>query len=261
MKRVKIVIPIYKPTLTELETKLLRHNLSVLGRHDIVILTPEGMSRSWLNENFEADSRYEVIEVSDEWLGRKNGIAGYNEMMLSGDFYALFKGVDYILICQTDVYIFKDEILEWCEKGYDYVAAPWSRRPVYDLPILKQYMQLRLLLNNPEKGFIRQQLFGKVGNGGLSLRRVESFIVACERYKDEIARRRSGKNNHLTNEDTLWALLPKEFRYPEYNEALLFSIDVKPELCLKANGGVLPFGCHGVTRPEIYELWREMLDI
>lgn len=261
MKSVKIVIPIYKPTLTELESQLLRHNLETLHRHRIVILIPEGMDRSWLNEQFDVDSRYEVIEVSDEWLGRKNGIAGYNEMMLSTDFYKLFEGVDYILICQTDVYIFKDELLDWCERGYDYIAAPWSRRPVYDLPILKQYMQLRLYLNNPERGFLRQQLFGRVGNGGLSLRRVDSFIAASVKYRDEITRRRSGKNNHLTNEDTLWALLPQEFRYPEYNEALRFSIDVKPELCLKINGGELPFGCHGVTRPKIFKFWQDKLDL
>lgn len=67
---------------------------------------------------------------------------GYNRLMLSEDLYSAFSNYEYILICQSDAYIFRDELKEWCEAGYDYVGAPWLRRPLYDLPVMKQFMDL-----------------------------------------------------------------------------------------------------------------------
>ena len=30
-----------------------------------------------------------------------------------------------MLIYQLDAYVFKDELLNWANKGYDYIGAPW----------------------------------------------------------------------------------------------------------------------------------------
>ena len=103
-------------------------------RGDVPVLQNQPNNRRSLN-------REPVREVSDEWLGRKNGIAGYNRMMLSAGFYELFRDYEYLLICHTDAWIFRDELADWCRRGYDCVAAPWVRRKVYDLPILKQYLR------------------------------------------------------------------------------------------------------------------------
>lgn len=66
--------------------------------------------------------------MSDEWLGHKNGIAGYNRMMLSAGFYSCSAITNISLICHTDAWIFRDELADWCRRGYDCVAAPWVRR-------------------------------------------------------------------------------------------------------------------------------------
>ncbi len=258
MESVKVVVPIYKESLSELETKILANNLTVLKAHTFVLLVPEGMDLTWYEKSFDI-SKCEILRVTPDWLGRKNGIEGYNQMMLSSKFYRLFEDVDYMLICQTDAYIFRDELNDWCAKGYDYIGAPWPRRKVYDLPLLKQYMQLRKWIIKDH--YIRQNLFNKVGNGGLSLRKVQSFINAAESYKDEIIRRRSRTKTHLSHEDVIWALLPKEFRYPEFDEALRFSVDVKPALCFEMLGETLPFGCHGITRANVYEFWQDKLKL
>ncbi len=65
-----------------------------------------------------------VRSVSDEWLGRKNGIAGYNRMMLSAEFYETYRAYEYILICHADAWVFRNDLSAWCRRGFDCVAAP-----------------------------------------------------------------------------------------------------------------------------------------
>jgi len=143
-----------------------------------------------------------------------------------------FLDTEYILICHTDAWIFRDELGDWCRRGYDYVAAPWLRRPLYDLPLVKQYMQWRERMKRRRGEASRQVLYGRVGNGGLSLRRVEAFRRACATYRTE-AESYLADPCHLHNEDVFWAVVPREFRYPAPDEALRFSIDTHPAYALR----------------------------
>ena len=77
---VKIVVPLYRCDLTDVECKVLVNNLDVLRDHKIVFLAPYNLDVDKLNVDI---SQYEIIRVSDEWLGNKRGIEGYNNMMLS----------------------------------------------------------------------------------------------------------------------------------------------------------------------------------
>ena len=104
----------------------------------------------------------------------------------------------------------------------------------------------------------RQDLFDKVGNGGLSLRRINSFIEACERYENEIIRFRKHCHHHY-NEDVFWAIIPRNFKYPTAQEALGFAFDEKPELCYERNGQKLPFGCHGWSKERLYPFWKPFI--
>lgn len=249
--KVKVVIPIHRETLTPHERRSLRHNLEQLRRYPVAILCPEGMP-------LPAEAAgLETVRVSDEWLGPRNGIAGYNRMMLSRAFYDLFADCEYILICQPDVWIFRDELEMWCGRGYDCVGAPWPRKPLYERPWSRLWLRLRRRLASSSR-ILRSDLFDRVGNGGLSLRRVESFRRACDRYQ-ATAERFLADPHPLYNEDVFWALVPAEFRYPAADEARRFAIDLKPELALQRNGGALPFGCHGWFRPERLAFWSRYI--
>ncbi|MFR9592423.1 MAG: DUF5672 family protein, partial [Rikenellaceae bacterium] len=129
MQRVIVVIPLYQQKLPELELKLLLNNLDVLKNHPIALLMPESLALDGMREQFDVD-KYNIVRISDEWLGRKNGIAGYNRMMLSEEFYSIFSDYEYMLVCQTDAVVFRDELLEWCDKGYDYIGAPWPKKKI-----------------------------------------------------------------------------------------------------------------------------------
>ena len=106
---------------------------------------------------------------------------------------------------------------------------------------------------------LRQDYFGRVGNGGLSLRRVGSMISACERYADRAQEFKENKGI-VFNEDWFWALVPKEFKYPSFDKALEFSFDSHPDLCYKLAEGRLPFGCHGWFKRRNIEFWSPLIE-
>ena len=248
---VKIVIPVYQVPLTPQEELSVKQSAKVLHNYPICFVVPQGLS----TESLQAlVPQAEIIAVSDEWLGRKNGIGGYNRMMMSREFYDLFSDMEYILICQPDVWIFRDELEAWCQKGYDYVGAPWIKHPRYKHFIPRAWLHLQKAFH-PQRLVHRLDTLGRIGNGGLSLRRVGSFRNACAKYQktiDHFCRHR----HHLYNEDVFWAVIPKEFKYPTVEEARGFAFDVNPGLLYEMSGEKLPFGCHGWTKPRLFKFWK-----
>ncbi len=253
--RVKIVIPLYRAELSPLEELSIQHTAEVLHNYPLCFVLPEGLPQ----ESFKRlvpDA--EIIPVSDEWLGSKNGIAGYNRMMLSKAFYDLFADCEYILICHSDAWVFRDELEAWCNMGCDCIAAPWIRRKIYDNAFVKCYYRIVQFYANRRNRPTRESLHGKVGNGGFSLRRVEAFRSACERYKEKADFFLQNKSPFF-NEDVFWATVPDGFRYPTEAEALRFAFDTHPRYCYKETGGRLPFGCHSWSKPRFYKFWKDFI--
>ncbi len=253
---VKVVIPIYRLPLKPEEEASLENTMRMLASHSIVFLIPETLDTTQLLRLYP---QAEEMRVSSRWLGLERGIMGYNEMTMSKDFYDRFADCEYILICHTDAWIFRDELEQWCRQGYDIVAAPWPTRPRYRRFPLKQYLRLRRRLA-PKGKILHQDMFGRIGNGGLCLRRVKAFSDACEKYQAEAKRFiTQSVGNVLYNEDLFWALIPEEFNYPSVETALKFSFDLKPQLCYELNGNQLPMGCHGFNKPTRADFWRQFV--
>ena len=112
--KVVIVIPIYQSVLKDYEMSALKNNLKVLAKYPTVFLKPKGLDITNLKSQFPQVGE---VTVSDCWLGTKRGIAGYNEMMPSADFYSLFLAYEYMLICHVDAWVFRDELDFWCNQG------------------------------------------------------------------------------------------------------------------------------------------------
>ena len=110
---VKVLVPVYRPVLTAQERASLAQTVRVLGSHPIVLLHPADVPVESIAAEFPV---VRTMAVSPEWLGSRNGIAGYNRMMLSAAFYDLFADTEYILICHTDAWIFRDELAACCDQ-------------------------------------------------------------------------------------------------------------------------------------------------
>ncbi|MGL4806544.1 MAG: DUF5672 family protein, partial [Bacteroidales bacterium] len=99
---------------------------------------------------------------------------------------------------------------------------------------------------------------GKVGNGGLSLRKVSSFISFLRNNKNKADHYIERCDFHRFFEDVFWAVEPQQsFKYPTTQEALRFSFDTYPWLCYKENNNTLPFGCHAFTKWKTILFWKQ----
>lgn len=254
IQQVAVVIPLYKTDLTPFERFSLDRSYREFKDYPIIAVHPGGLDLTMVKEDYP---RMEAIALPAHFFA---GIEGYNRLMMSTDFYALFLDrFEYILICQTDVYIFKGkELTDWCNKGYDYVGAPWVKRSCYDNPLLGLWMKYDQWNNHRKGTRCRQDFWGKVGNGGLSLRKVKPHYDATISMKECI-------DHYLTfsgpfyAEDLFWASEPKEFKYPAWQEALLFAFDKDPDYCYKLTKKQLPFGCHALHKGRSADFWMPIL--
>ncbi len=119
LKQVIITVPVYRLPLTPDEKTSIRHLRHYLGGFDITIIAPESLH---LAEPLLAD--LPVMRFDPAYF---KGIAGYNQLMLSTEFYRRFQKYEYILIYQLDCLVFSSDLSAWCQKGWDYVGAPCTR--------------------------------------------------------------------------------------------------------------------------------------
>ena len=248
---VKIVIPVYKPTLTRYEQISLEQNCRILRHYPITFVKPENLDVTPLLEKHPSIG----IECFDDRYFQ--GIEGYNRLMTSPEFYERFhEDCQYILICQLDAYVFRDELTTWCDKGYDYIGAPWLVRPRYRHPLLRFYRNLFRSARTRATDF-------KVGTGGLSVRKVASHLKATQALQGCIREYLSHAKNHVFNEDVFFSIEVNKhgmnFRYPDYREALQFSFDKYPALCFEMNQRQLPFGCHSWYKRQMKDFWFPLI--
>jgi hypothetical protein len=210
-----------------------------------VVVAPEGLALEGIDFQGRA---IQVRRFAPEYFA---GIKGYNRLMMSAEFYESFLDYRYILIYQLDAFVFSDSLAGWCAQGYDYIGAPWvgvdwAETCKDDLPAWYRHRGLRKLLR-------REELL--VGNGGLSLRKVRSFLRAVR-----LLRRQAGRWRY--NEDAFWAILVPIynpfFRIPPVSLARRFAIELHPEESYFRNGETLPFGCHAWEKYDP-EFWRDQI--
>jgi len=246
-ERVAVVIPIYKNKLESFEEMALEQCLRVLNKHRIFVVKPNSLELTILDDS----ELISYISFEDQYFESRHG---YNKLMLWEGFYEKFLRFQYILIYQLDAFVFNDRLLEWCDKGYDYIGAPWLRPNKY-IDIFKA-LKSRMLIAVHTWFNIKQrdtdlptdiQFENKVGNGGLSLRRVEKFYQACKRYKASLVKYLD-RAEHYFNEDVWWGIeLNRKssfLKIPGYKTAIFFSFENEPERAWELTRGELPFGCH-----------------
>lgn len=253
-----VVFPVYRP-ITETEYAFLRQAISMTPGYKQVFVAPLSFT---FDESYKDLRNLEVVRFNDSYFA---GIVGYNYLMLSSEFYDAFSSYEYILIHQSDAYLFSPDLACWCNKGYDYIGAPWLKPNRQKKGYLYNNILYKLLPNSFPKTHKRKlyECYNAVGNGGLSLRRTDTFrkilrmpesqpILAV--YKDLL------RTDSLYNEDIFWSVesshILKSFSKPEWKEALGFAMETYAQFSIGLTKGQLPFGCHA---PLVYEpdFWKK----
>ncbi len=249
----KIVVPIYKNTLNGTEALSLNRLKKVMGRYDIVFIKPESLDISALRTVYD----WPVESFPDDFF---RSIRDYSRLMLSSEVYERFIDEDYLLVHQSDAYIFTDNICDWISKGYDYVGAPWipAAHRFYLEPDRHKFM---LFIDVHTPGFLHHKNRHLVGNGGLSLRRTAKMIEITRRYKTQIATLlRRGEPEDLILGGLLSKLTGCKINTPGYHEALEFAFEMHIPTLLKITDNVLPMGCHAWDRKPYAKQWSKIFD-
>lgn len=226
-----IVVPVYKSHPSQIELFSFIKCSKILRRYPIILVTHSELDIS-LYKRYVPDFQVEFFDRS-----YFEGIEGYNKLLLTEEFYSRFAAHKYILIHQLDALVFKDDLLNWCRKDYDYVGAPWLRFPFQAFISVTLYVSFWEALK-----LLKQRKLGNpVGNGGLSLRKIESAIRAIRENRDLLAKWKA-------NEDYFWAYFATvdgaPIKIPLASEAINFSVETNPKKAFKEISHQLPFGAH-----------------
>lgn len=231
---VAVVIPVYRSEMSGYEQVSFRQCLRVLGAYPIVLVKPGHLNLDQLTADLPSLS---TISFDDKYF---ENVAGYNRLLMSEEFYEAFARFQYILIHQLDAFIFRDDLPQWCARGYDYIGAPYVTQ-----------RHLRASSTGNHRLALRKVLM----NGGFSLRKVS----ACRRFL-WVFKRFYG--TWKGNEDGLFSLhYPRLYlgsaflNLPTWDSALPFAFEQHPALCYEINGHQLPLGCHAWERYDL-EFWK-----
>lgn len=256
-----IVIPIYKETLNEYEVISVKQCINILSDYQIHFICPQGLNLEFYKLNFPQITEFRFFD-----LKYFKDLFAYNMLMLSPSFYKTFLDFEYMLLYQTDCYVFKDELLNWASKGYDYIGGIWFEN----------------FKGNPNTG--AKMWFP--GNGGLSLRNIPNIskilnskaslgFKGLQREKKllkehhkynffkwifRLPLRLLGYKNNFNylskinkiNEDVFFMEASLRFNKlvsPTVEEAISFSWDRYPEYLYNLHGK-LPFACHAWYRED-----------
>lgn len=251
-KLVAIVVPLSnRKEFTPEEVISFRHLTHFLGKYDKYFVAPKDLK-------FEYPG-FGLKRFDDRFFG---STAAHKKLVFSPRFYKVFREYKYILIYHLDALVFSDQLVQWCQEDLDYIGAPWIH--CEDTPWGKE---------------------PRVGNGGFSLRKIESFLkifyssaywVEPDKYWESFCASNpkyiqymnlpkkylkhlsifNGVRRHMAdypwNDDVFFVdhatKYYPEFKITPFELGLRFAFEVAPRLCFEMNNQILPFGCHAWNR-------------
>lgn len=253
-EKLAILVPFYRSFLDPEETVSLESTFRVLGAHHLVMIKPAGLDTAAIEARFP----FKAVETFDP--AYFTSIQGYNRLLLSTGFYERFLGSAYMLVCQLDVFVFRDDLARWVEAGYDYVGAPWVSKTEVSVRIHQLKMLASKLLFGVEDKVYRYETRNRVGNGGFSLRKVETHHRLSIEMKDAIEHYLRHQGTHHYHEDIFWSIEPSKrghpHRTPKIAEALSFSFDINPDRLFAMAGRRLPMAAHGWYKGRHLQFWE-----
>lgn len=246
-KKCVVIFPVYK-SLKDIEISAFAQAIKMTQNYRHVFIAPQSMI---FDSSFDKFRDIEIVRFDNHYF---ESINGYNRLMMDKEFYAAFSDYHYMLIHQSDAYLFKPDLEYWLQKEFDYIGAPWIKPgKILLAEFYKRIINLAPFIFS-EKAKRRYYIRNNVGNGGLSLRKIPSFIHVLDYIPEKILNTYLESDKREHNEDVFWSLeaprLYQLMKIPKWEEALLFSFERGPKWSYKKVGYKLPFGCHGFARYE-----------
>lgn len=201
-KKLAVLTPFYKKTLEFKEVSRMEISLPFLEEFDHFFLVPKGLQADLIKYFPTAKMR------TCESRHLKSTFT-YNKYLLTEEFYSQFENYSHIMILQFDALILRP-IHELNFEIYDYIGSPWKKAKRITIFRNRLFEDSRRYAWYPWTKI-------QVGNGGLSIRRVESMI-AIVRYIQE---QHPFLMNGDYNEDIVVSFLCKKlgYKFPSKRDA------------------------------------------
>ena len=233
---IAICVPFHKCELSDFEKISLKQLLNVLKRYEIIFVVPESLNASPFDK---CGIKFELFK--DEFFESQKS---YSRLMLEKAFYKRFASYDYILIYQLDSFVFSDKLTDFCRLGYDYIGAPG-------------------IVIDPYLGTLfKGKKYYHWENGGLSLRKVQSFIRVLDNIGDI---KGLPYEEYLYDcEDFLYSYLASDDKYgftmAPLEIASTFSVEFNLDNSFqRIKNGELPFGTHAWYKLN-YDMWKAIIE-
>lgn len=269
--KVAIVIPTHKAVPSAFEVISIQQCYKVFPNTPIIFCFPEELETT----KYEQIAKNKNSTFNCIYFPKKDfsSFLHNNHLLVTKRFYSKFKNFDYMLLYHTDSFVFRDELAYWCNKGYDYIGAPF--------------------FDGFKDGDGSEKFWG-AGNGGFSLRKISSFLKVCNSFsyirtpKELIAINKKKRlferllfplklvkhlsisnntfhwfNDFYDHEDMYWGVFVKRnfpwFKVASIEEAIPFSFEMQAEKLLEKNKNQLPFGCHAWWLYEL-DFWKPYIE-
>lgn len=267
MKLAVIVVFTHKPTLEWYERISLDRCRKVFSEnHDVILACPKDLC---------VDEHLNIFPgLRIQYFPRENfqTIQAYNRLKYTLEFYKLFSMYQFLLTYELDAFVFRDELIDWCEQRWDFIGAPIFKgyydaepsAPVHcvgnsgfslrNIPECVKILSSRIRLANPFSVIAPYRV------NKISLRYAsKTFLRLWLKPK-----RFTHAHEHLNiNEDLFWCRNVPQ-RFPKYKiadskTAARFSFDGSPSRLFRESNNQLPFGCHKWMDIEP-EFWRPIIE-
>jgi hypothetical protein len=161
---VTVVIPIHLEEPTDLEKISLDQTLAVLANYPITFMAPTGLNTAWYEAYCQGKATIFIERF--QWKGH----VAFCRLMLDPAFYQRFASYEYMLICHLDAFVFRDELMKWCNLGYDYIGGVIYSSVFWQ----KETLWRRVTgFTNPEY----------LGNGGFALKKISGFYHMTSKFR------------------------------------------------------------------------------
>ncbi len=248
-----VIVPVYSNQMTELEEFSFLNNIKVFSDRKIYIIGPTS-KKMYISQLCELND-IEFVLFDDKYF---TGIRGYNRLLTNIDFYKKFDFYKYMLICQLDVFVFKDDLDFWISKNLDNIGAP----------IFEGYTNTKTKVKIKIKG----------SNGGFCLRKIHSCIDVLSSIGSRYAYIRTlwDLENEMAwklfrvirdglifnyqidflrpvlNEDIFWSVVVPDrfpwFKNVEPHSAAYFAFDANPSYLFEFCNKTYPMAIHAWWR-------------
>lgn len=248
-KEFVIIIPIYNKEPNPIEVISLNRISTILknSKYDIVLIYPASSDMDNLSnyDRFFSNFNKQISKLPFHRKYFKSTIS-YSQLLVSKMFYQKFKSYEYLYILQTDCYLFRDDLGKWYEyskeNDIDYIGGPIiSKMSGWD-SIIKTG-------------------FPVVGNGGFSIRKVETFLNICNKNGEFRTTYPEIDFDNVIYEDKFFCNDIKEYydlRTPDFKIALKFAWDMSVEYIWKfiydKDTSILPMCAHALDKNIMF--WK-----